>query len=97
LKEEFMLPLNISAYKLAKDIGVSTSRIQDVLADRRKVTADTAIRLAEYFGTGDRFFINIQNDLEIREVKMKLQDELDRIMPCVKIKTFQKSIKSTLC
>ena len=60
LKEEFMEPLGLSAYRLANDIGVPVSRIQDILHDRRKVTADTSIRLGRYFGVSERYFLNLQ-------------------------------------
>ena len=56
LWEEFMEPMGISAYKLAKEIHVPVSRIQDILHDRRKITADTSLQLARYFGVSDRYF-----------------------------------------
>ena len=67
LQEEFMGPMNISAYKLANDIHVPVSRIQDILHDRRKITVDTSIRLGIYFGVSDRYFLNMQNDIDIRK------------------------------
>lgn len=79
LREEFMIPLNISAYKLAKEIHVPISRIQDILHNRRKITADTSIRLAKYFGVSDAYFLNIQNDIDIRNTKINMQDELNSI------------------
>lgn len=60
LKEEFMIPLNISAYSLAKSIDVPVSRIQDIIHNRRGITADTSIRLGRFFGVSDRFFLNLQ-------------------------------------
>lgn len=69
LKEEFMEPLGISAYRLAKDIDVPVSRIQDILHNRRKITADTSIRLGRYFGVSDRFFLNLQSDIDIRTIR----------------------------
>ena len=68
LKEEFMIPLNISAYRLAKDIDVPVSRIQDILHDRRKITAETSIKLGRYFGLSDKYFLNLQTDIDIFEV-----------------------------
>ncbi len=53
LREEFMEPLGISAYRLAQAINVPLSRVQDILHDRRKITADTSLRLAKFFGVGD--------------------------------------------
>ena len=66
LQEEFMEPMDISAYKLAQEIHVPVSRIQDILHDRRKITADTSLRLAKYFGVSDRYFLDMQNDIDIR-------------------------------
>ena len=63
LKEEFMNPLNLSAYALAKNINVPTSRIQDILHDRRQITVDTSIRLGRFFGVSDKYFLNLQNDI----------------------------------
>ncbi len=79
LQEEFMEPMNISAYKLAQDIMVPVSRIQDILHGRRKITADTSLRLSKYFGVSERYFLNIQNDIDIRNRRMQMADELARI------------------
>lgn len=81
LREEFMIPLGISSYRLAKDIGVPTSRIQDILHDRRKITAETSIRLGRYFGLSDRYFLNLQDDIDIREAKEAIGDSLLEISP----------------
>ena len=61
LREEFMEPLGISAYRLAQAINVPLSRVQDILHDRRKITADTSLRLAKFFGVSDRYFLDLQN------------------------------------
>ncbi len=82
LREEFMIPFNLSAYGLAKAIGVPTSRIQDILHDRRKITAETSIRLGRYFGLSDRYFLNLQSDIDIREAKEMIGDSLLEITPC---------------
>lgn len=79
LLEEFMIPYNISAYKLANDIKVPVSRIQDILHDRRKITIDTSIRLGIYFGVSETFFLNIQNNIDLRNAKEKLKEELIEI------------------
>ena len=84
LYEEFMEPLGISAYRLAHDIDVPVSRIQDILHDRRKITVDTSLRLARYFGVSDRFFLNLQNDIDIRNMKIQMNEDLDRICPAGK-------------
>ena len=82
LKEEFMIPYNLSAYRLAKEIGVPTSRIQDILHDRRKITAETSIRLGKYFGLSEKYFLNLQNDIDIRDAKAAIGDGLLKIIPC---------------
>ena len=82
LIEEFMKPYGISAYRLAQDIHVPVSRIQDILHDRRKITADTSLRLAKYFGVSDKYFLDIQTDIDIRNMKLSEQDELDSIPVC---------------
>ena len=82
LIEEFMKPYGISAYRLAQDIHVPVSRIQDILHDRRKITADTSLRLAKYFGVSDKYFLDIQTDIDIRNLKLSKQDELDAITLC---------------
>ena len=82
LMEEFMKPMGLSAYKLAQEINVPTSRIQDILHDRRKITADTSLRLGKYFGVSDRYFLDLQNDIDIRELKVSIASELDNIHPC---------------
>lgn len=69
LREEFMGPLNLSAYAVAKAINVPTSRIQDLLHDRRQVTVDTSVRLGRFFGVSDRYFLNLQNDIDIRKAE----------------------------
>ena len=79
LLEEFMQPLGISAYKLAKDINVPTSRIQDILKDKRKITVDTSLRLARYFNVSDKYFLNLQNDIDIRNTLLKMNNELNNI------------------
>ena len=81
LMEEFMAPLGISAYRLAQEIHVPVSRIQDILHDRRKITADTSLRLARFFGVSDRYFLDMQNDLEVRELKMILEADIQKIQP----------------
>ena len=65
LREEFMIPFNLSAYALAKAIHVPVSRIQDILNDHRKITVDTSIRLTKFFGVSDKYFLNLQNDIDI--------------------------------
>lgn len=79
LSEEFMSPLGLSAYRLAQGIHVPVSRIQDILHDRRKITADTSIRLGKFFGVSDRYFLEIQDDIDIRNTKIQLMEEINSI------------------
>ncbi|MCF1584871.1 HigA family addiction module antitoxin [Tetragenococcus koreensis] len=79
LKEEFMEPLNLSAYALAKHINVPTSRIQDILHDRRQITVDTSVRLGRFFGVSDRYFLNLQNDIDIRNAEKNNGEEYGQI------------------
>ena len=82
LREEFMEPMSISAYKLAQEIHVPVSRIQDILHDRRKSTADTSLRLAKFFGVSDKYFLDMQNDIDIRNLKVSLADDIAKIRVC---------------
>lgn len=77
-----MEPMDISAHKLAQEIHVPVSRIQDILHDRRKITADTSLRLAKYFGVSDRYFLDMQNDIDIRNLKISLAEEINKIRVC---------------
>ena len=79
LNEEFLIPLEISAYKLAQEINVPTSRIQDILHNRRKITVDTSLRLAKFFSLSDGYFMSLQDDIDIRNAKMKLASQLEEI------------------
>jgi addiction module HigA family antidote len=75
LKEEFLNPLEISAYRLSKDIGIPQTRISEILKCRRSITADTALRLSKYFGNSPKFWLGLQDDFDIEEQqKQKRQD-----------------------
>ena len=67
LKEEFLTPLGISAYRLCMDIGVPQTRISEILKGNRSITADTALRLSKYFGNTPNFWLGLQNDFDIEE------------------------------
>ena len=71
-----MEPMNLSAYKLAKEIHVPVSRIQAILNGGRRITADTSLRLAKFFGVSDRYFLDIQSDIDIRNLKMSMEKEI---------------------
>lgn len=67
LLEEFLIPLNISAYKLAKDIDIPQTRISEIIKGNRRITADTALRFSKYFGNSAKFWLGLQNDFDIEE------------------------------
>jgi len=81
LLEEFVLPLGVGQYHLAKAIGVSARRINEIVHGQRRISADTALRLARFFGTSERFWITLQsrNDLEVE--KDRLGEALEEIRP----------------
>ncbi|WP_286007149.1 HigA family addiction module antitoxin [Ligilactobacillus aviarius] len=79
LKEEFMIPFNLSAYALAKAIYVSGSQIQDILSDHRKITVDMSIRLSKFFGVSDKYFLNLQNDIDIRNAEAENSQDYKEI------------------
>ena len=83
LKEEFLNPMEITAYRLAKETRMSQSRIIDIITGKRGITADTAMRFAQYFSTTPQFWLNIQNqyDLDILKVSGKIVD-ISNIKPC---------------
>ena len=67
LLEEFLLPLNISAYKLAKDIEIPQTRISEIVKGNRRITADTALRFSKYFGNSAKFWLGLQDYFDIEE------------------------------
>jgi antitoxin HigA-1 len=79
LKDEFLEPLHISGYRLAKELNVSTSSIVDILNNKRRITVDMALRLSKFFGNTERFWLNLQNDIDLRNLREKLHYELEKI------------------
>jgi len=79
LKEEFLEPLDITPYRLSKDLNVSTSSILDLIHNKRKISVEMALRLSKYFGTSSKFWLNLQNELDLRETQHKMEKELDKI------------------
>ena len=79
IREEFLEPLDITPYRLSKELKVSTSTILDLLHNKRKITVEMALRLSKFFGNSYKFWLNLQNELEIREAKKKMGTELDKI------------------
>jgi addiction module HigA family antidote len=80
LAEEFLKPLGISQYRLAKDIGVPPRRINEIVHGTRAITADTAFRLSQYFGNSPQFWLNLQTDYELR--RMEREGALPHIERC---------------
>ena len=78
LLEEFLQPLEISQYRLAKDIGVPPRRINEIVQGKRAISPDTALRLSRYFGLSERFWINLQTRYDLEMEKDRLQDRLER-------------------
>ena len=78
LMEEFLKPMNISQYKLAKDISVPPRRINEIVHGLRGITPNTALRLSRYFGLSERFWINMQTRYDLEVEKDHLQDRLDK-------------------
>jgi antitoxin HigA-1 len=81
LLEEFLIPMNISQYKLAKDLGIPQTRISQIVNHTRRITADTAMRLSIYFGTSAKFWLGLQDDYDIENENIKNGKELNLIKP----------------
>jgi addiction module HigA family antidote len=79
LQEEFLIPLEISAYRLSKDLKIPQTRISEILKGNRRITADTALRLSQYFGNSAKFWLGLQDDFDIEEVKESKEKELQSI------------------
>jgi addiction module HigA family antidote len=79
LLEEFLKPLDISAYRLSKEIGIPQTRISEIIKGRRRVTADTALRLSAFFGNSPRFWLGLQDDFDIEDEKSHKQSDLRQI------------------
>ena len=81
LKEEFLDPMEISAYRLSKATFIPQTRISEIIKGNRRITADTALRLAKFFGTSAKFWLGLQDDYDIEEEKELKQNELNNIKP----------------
>jgi addiction module HigA family antidote len=79
LQEEFLGPLGMSAYRLAKQTRMPVTRVAEILKRRRRITADTALRLSKFFGNSAEFWLGIQMEHDLREQRRALQKELGRI------------------
>ncbi len=78
LQEDFLIPLRISQYRLAKDISVPARRINEIVHGKRAITADTALRLARYFGSSERLWLNLQARYDLELEKDRLGSRLER-------------------
>lgn len=81
LLEEFLLPLEISAYKLAKDIDIPQTRVSEIIHGKRRITADTALRLSKYFGNSAKFWLGLQDDFDIEEEQLQKKMLFNAIKP----------------
>jgi antitoxin HigA-1 len=81
LAEEFLLPMNISAYRLAKDIEIPQTRVSEIIKGNRRITADTALRLGKYFGNSAKFWLGLQDDFDIEEEMAAKEMILKSIKP----------------
>lgn len=81
LAEEFLEPLGISQYRLAMSLSVPPRRINEIVHGKRRISADTALRLARYFGTSDRFWMNLQNRYDLEIERERLGNDLRQIKP----------------
>ena len=79
LQEEFLIPLELSAYRLSKDIGIPQTRISGILKGTRRITADTALRLSKYFGNSAKFWLGLQDDFDIEKEGQSKIKELELI------------------
>jgi antitoxin HigA-1 len=79
LSEEFLKPLDLSAYRLSKDIGIPQTRISEIVKGNRRITADTALRLSKYFGVSPKFWLGLQDDFDIEEEQNQIIGELKNI------------------
>ncbi|MEM8523849.1 MAG: HigA family addiction module antitoxin [Bacteroidota bacterium] len=79
LLEEFLIPMELSQYRLAKDLGIPQTRISEITKGRRSITADTALRLSKYFDTSAKFWLGLQMDYDLEESAIALAKDLEHI------------------
>lgn len=79
LLHEFLIPMEISAYRLSKDLGIPQTRVSLIIKGRRRITADTALRLSKYFGNSAKFWLGLQDDFDIEQEQHELENELNQI------------------
>ena len=81
LNEEFLIPLSISAYRLAKETFIPQTRVSEILKGNRRITADTALRLSRFFGNSPKFWLGLQNDFDLEEEGTQKRHVLNDIKP----------------
>jgi len=81
LEKEFLKPMGITAYKLSQAINVSQTRTSQILKGKRRITADTALRLSKFFGTSTKFWLGLQNDFDIEAECNNIKKKLELIQP----------------
>jgi antitoxin HigA-1 len=81
LLEDFLIPFEISAYRLSKDIDIPQTRVSEIIKGNRRITADTALRLSKYFGNSPKFWLGLQDDYDLEEEMLLKESELSSIKP----------------
>lgn len=84
LQKEFLIPLEITAYRLSKDIRIPQTRVSEIVKGNRRITADTALRLSRYFGISAKFWLGLQDDFDIEEERNEKKAELNAIKQCTR-------------
>ena len=79
LNEEFLIPMNISAYRLSKETNIPQTRISQIIKGKRRITADTALRLSKFFGNTAKFWLGLQDDYDLEENMKLIKNELEEI------------------
>lgn len=91
LREEFLKPMELSVYEVAKRLNVPAPRINDIVLEKRGISADTAVRLARFFGTSEQFWLNLQSAYEVSRVKAERAAEIEQIEPRTVTASFDRS------
>ena len=84
LLEEFLIPMQISAYRLAKETFLPQTRISEIIKGKRRITADTAIRFSKFFNTSAKFWLGLQDDYDLEEERNQKNQEFNNIKPVVR-------------
>ena len=79
LQEEFLIPLNITSYRLAKETRIPQTRVSEIIKGNRRITADTALRLSQFFGNTAKFWLGLQDDFDIENEMLEKQGEFEHI------------------